>query len=95
LHPPSRASFDTLLGSRTNGTEESLRRALFRGIFLFYGEEPPTPEDVDSELAPLVEQLFTDAGVECERRNARGDGYRVVDAAIYEFEHWFDMPWES
>lgn len=40
---------------------------------LFYDEEPPTPDDVDSELAPFLEQLFADAGVECERVNARGD----------------------
>lgn len=47
------------------------------------------------ELFDLISQLFEDAEVEYERVDHRGDEYSIVDSAIYEFIHWYDMPWES
>jgi hypothetical protein len=47
------------------------------------------------ELSELVEQLFADAKVHFERVSSRGDGYSVIKSAIYEYIHWYDMPWEA
>jgi hypothetical protein len=47
------------------------------------------------DLQDLVAQLFEDAGVEYERVNSRGEGYSVAESAIYEYIHWYDMPWEA
>jgi hypothetical protein len=46
-------------------------------------------------LLPLIDQLFTDAGVTYQRTNARGRGYSIADEIISEYIHWKDMPWES
>ena len=45
-------------------------------------------------LEDLVVGLFLDAGVEHRRMNSRGDGYSIISSAVYEYLHWFDMPWE-
>ena len=47
------------------------------------------------ELSELVEQLFADARVNFERVSSRGDEYSVIESAIYEYIHWYDMPWEA
>lgn len=62
---------------------------------LLVAEEAVDPEDAGGELLDVVESLFADAGVEHERVNRRGEPYSVADAAIYEFVHWHDMPWEG
>lgn len=54
-----------------------------------------TPYDGPSHpLEGVVAGLFNAAGVKYKRVNARGDGYSVVPSAVYEYLHWFDMPWE-
>lgn len=53
------------------------------------------PDEVSGLLLPLIDQLFTDAGVSYQRTNARGRGYSIADEIIYEYVHWDDMPWES
>ena len=46
-------------------------------------------------LLDLAQQLFRDAGVAYQRADHRGDGYSIAESAIYEFIHWYDMPWEA
>ncbi len=53
--------------------------------------DPSETED----LSELVAQLFDDANVGYERTSSRGDDYSIVESAIYEFIHWYDMPWEA
>ncbi|MCZ7674109.1 MAG: hypothetical protein M5U34_46785 [Chloroflexi bacterium] len=53
------------------------------------------PEETSSLLLPFIDQLFADAGVSYQRTNARGRGYSIADEIIYEYVHWYDMPWES
>lgn len=57
-------------------------------------EDIVDPEDAP-ELLDLVIQLFKDAKVKYKRVNSQGVGYSIAESAIYEFIHWFDMPWES
>ena len=52
------------------------------------------PQEAD-ELLGLVKQLFRDAEVGYERVARRGDGYSVAESIVYEFIHWYDMPWEA
>ncbi|MCB9079399.1 MAG: hypothetical protein H6631_17495 [Anaerolineaceae bacterium] len=52
------------------------------------------PEEAE-DLSAVVEQLFVDAKVNAERTSARGDDYSIIESAIYEFIHWYDMPWEA
>jgi hypothetical protein len=47
------------------------------------------------ELSELLEQLFEDAQASAERVSSRGDDYSIIESAIYEFIHWYDMPWEA
>jgi len=51
--------------------------------------------DEAGDLQDLVAQLFEDAGVQYERVNSRGAGYSVAESVIYEYIHWYDMPWEA
>ena len=51
--------------------------------------------DEAGDLQDLVAQLFEDAGVQYERVSSRGEGYSVVESAIYKYVHWYDMPWEA
>lgn len=54
-----------------------------------------TPHDGPNlPLEGIVDGLFDAARVQHERVNARGDGYSVVSSVVYEYLHWFDMPWE-
>lgn len=53
------------------------------------------PDEASQWLLPLIDQLFTDAGVSYQRTNARGRGYSIADEIISEYIHWEDMPWES
>jgi hypothetical protein len=53
------------------------------------------PDEVGGLLLPFIDQFFADAGVSYERTNARGSGYSIADEIIYEYVHWYDMPWES
>ena len=61
---------------------------------LFMASEVYDPAEAE-ELSKLVEQLFADAKVRFERVSSRGDGYSVIESAIYEYIHWYDMPWEA
>jgi hypothetical protein len=61
---------------------------------LLASEEFYDPEQA-VEVLELLEQLFQDAGVEYARVSSRGDRYSVIESAVYEFIHWYDMPWES
>lgn len=51
--------------------------------------------DEAGDLQDLVAQLFEDAGAGYERVSSRGEGYSVAESAIYEYIHWYDMPWEA
>jgi hypothetical protein len=51
--------------------------------------------DEAGDLQDLVAQLFEDAGVRYKRVSSRGEGYSVAESAIYEYIHWYDMPWEA
>jgi hypothetical protein len=61
---------------------------------LFMASELYDPAEAE-ELSELVAQLFVDAEVSFERVSSRGDDYSVIESAIYEFIHWYDMPWEA
>lgn len=52
-------------------------------------------EEVNTLLPEMVDQLFTDAGVSYQRTNARGQGYSITQEVLYEYFHWYDMPWEA
>ncbi len=56
--------------------------------------EVSDPSEVKALLHDVVAQLFKDAGVEYQRRSARGYAYSIADDAYAEYIHWFDMPWE-
>jgi len=43
----------------------------------------------------LIAQLLEDANVSAERVSARGGNYSIIESTIYEFIHWYDMPWEA
>jgi hypothetical protein len=53
------------------------------------------PEEAMEELLDITERLFDDAEVPYGRASRRGDQYSVAESAIYEFIHWYDMPWEA
>lgn len=53
------------------------------------------PDTVSEWLLPLIDRLFADAGVSYQRTSARGEGYSIADEIIYEYLHWYDMPWEA
>ena len=73
-----------------------------------YGQDPPEgsvahtlilaegydPQEAE-ELLDVVQGLFQDAGVGYDRRDHRGGGYSVAESVVYEFMHWYDMPWEA
>lgn len=53
------------------------------------------PNEVAELLSEVMNRLFEDAGVTHERLSSQGHEYSVVTNAIYEFIHWYDMPWEA
>jgi hypothetical protein len=61
---------------------------------LLLASEISDPSEAE-ELSDLVAQLFDDANVGYERTSSRGDDYSIVESAVYEFIHWYDMPWEA
>jgi hypothetical protein len=61
---------------------------------LLLASEVYDPQDA-GELLELVNVLFEDAGVGYERVDHRGVEYSIVESAIYEFVHWYNMPWEA
>jgi hypothetical protein len=69
--------------------EESIASALLEA------SEAYGPDEVPELLQEVVDQLFADAGVESERVTSQGDDYSLAESAIYEFIHWYDMPWEA
>jgi hypothetical protein len=71
-----------------NPAESSAAQVLFMASELYDPAEA-------KELSELVEQLFTDAKVNFERVSSRGDEYSVIESTIYEYIHWYDMPWEA
>jgi hypothetical protein len=62
---------------------------------LLDASEAYDPDEAPELLHDVVGQLFEDAGVEDERVSSQGDDYSVAESAIYEFIHWYDMPWEA
>lgn len=53
------------------------------------------PEEVNTLLLGLIDRLFADADVSYRRTNARGQGYSIAEEVLYEYFHWYDMPWEA
>jgi hypothetical protein len=51
-------------------------------------------DEAQEWLFPVVKELFMDAGLRWEKTNSKGQKYSVIGAAINEFYHWHDMPWE-
>lgn len=62
---------------------------------LLEASEAYDPEEAVELLSELVQELFEEAGVKFRRTSSRGDDYSIIDSAIYEFIHWYDMPWEA
>ena len=75
-----------------------------------YGDAPPEgsvaydllmaseiydPSEASELLSEVLNHLFEDAGVTHERVSSQGDEYSIATSAIYEFIHWYDMPWEA
>ncbi|MCI0398638.1 MAG: hypothetical protein L0332_01720 [Chloroflexi bacterium] len=76
-------------GAEEEPDEESVAYSLLEAA------EAYDPEEASEMLFDVIERLFADAGVGYERTNARGQGYSIADEIVYEFVHWFDMPWEA
>jgi hypothetical protein len=62
---------------------------------LLLASEADDPDEVEELLSELLEQLFSDAKVNYQRISSRGDDYSIIESALYEFIHWYDMPWEA
>jgi hypothetical protein len=62
---------------------------------LLEASEAYDPEEALELLSELVQGLFEAAGVKFRRTSSRGDDYSIADSAVYEFIHWYDMPWEA
>ena len=52
-------------------------------------------EEVDDLLLEMIDTLFTDAAVAYQRTNARGKGYSFAYGILYDYVHWYAMPWEA
>jgi len=78
-------------------TAFALESAIENEVVMWLQEatEAYDPDEAGKLLLPLIDQLFTDAGVSYQRTNARGRGYSIADEIISEYIHWEDMPWES
>ena len=63
--------------------------------YCLLGADEICEPDEAGDLQDLVAQLFKDADVQYERANSRGEGYSVAESVIYEYIHWYDMPWEA
>lgn len=72
-----------------NPPEGSLAHTLLKASEMY------DPDQAVVLLSDAMGCLFEDAGVSYERVSSRGDEYSVADAAVYEFIHWYDMPWEA
>ena len=62
---------------------------------LLEASEAYDPEEALELLSELVQELFEEARVKFRRTSSRGDDYSIIDSAVYEFIHWYDMPWEA
>lgn len=62
---------------------------------LFMAAEAYSPEEVEEYLLDVQVQLFEDAGIGYRRVNSQGASYSIVENALYEYIHWYDMPWEA
>lgn len=62
---------------------------------LLHAAESNEPEEAGEHLSGLIARLFKDAEVRYERVNSQGDDYNIADSTLYEFVHWYDMPWEA
>ena len=51
-------------------------------------------DDAKALVVAAVQRLFRDAGVRGQRVSRDGESYSIVDAALQEFQHWGEMPWE-
>ena len=61
---------------------------------LLEAAEEGDPSEAIYALAPVIETLFHDAGVEYGRRNSKGHAYSIVDGVVEEYVCWYNMPWE-
>ncbi len=61
---------------------------------LILASEEPYEEEHERDLRKIVESFFREAKVPYEKQNSRGQGYSIAEAAVQEFLHWEDMPWE-
>ena len=62
---------------------------------LLFASEANHPDEAGESLSDIVVQLFKDAKVRYKRASSRGEGYSIVEQAIYEFIEWYSMPWEA
>ena len=70
--------------------EGSLEEAL-----VFVEEAPDGSTDKIDLLRELISQICSKAGIRNDRVSSKGDEYSLAAAAIYEYTHWYAMPWES
>jgi hypothetical protein len=52
-------------------------------------------EDGMKPLLRITEQVFKDARVGFKRINRKGQGYSIIEEAVYQFLNWDAMPWEA
>ena len=57
--------------------------------------EAYNPEEAGEYLMDVMAQIFEDADTGYKRVNSQGDSYSIVEHALYEYIHWYDMPWEA
>lgn len=60
-------------------------------------EEPYLASEKSEEykiLYELIDAICEEAGMQNDRKSARGDSYSIADSAIAEFTSWYNMPWE-
>lgn len=62
---------------------------------LLMAAEVYEPAEAEELLGEVLEQLFSEAKVRYQRMSSRGDDYSIIESALYEFIHWYDMPWEA
>jgi len=72
-----------------NPEEGSVAHSLLRAA------EAYEPAEAEELLGEVLEQLFSEAKVKYQRMSSRGDDYSIIESALYEFIHWYDMPWEA
>ena len=62
---------------------------------LLVASESSDPDEALDLLQHVIERLLRDAKVKYRRTSSRGERYSIVESVVYEFVHWYDMPWEA